>query len=137
MRADSHQTVSLFGWWNTWWSPTVRFQVLGEDRFVRIVRLTIENDGGVNAGVFQMGLPIARFELVLRPEDASSSEVLRVRCVGVRDLVVENVTGGAVCRLQVSYIEARGWEGIRYSVEVEDSLKLYCQDLTIDVIRDA
>jgi hypothetical protein len=37
----------------------------------------------------------------------------------------------------VSDIEARGWEGVRYWVEAEDSLKLYCRDLTIDVIADA
>lgn len=71
------------------------------------------------------------------PDDAKSSDVLRMRCSGVRDLVIENVTGGAICRVLVSDIGAWGWEGVRYVFEAEDSVKFYCEDLLADVVQSA
>jgi hypothetical protein len=81
--------------------------------------------------------PIAHLELLLRPDDEYAAEVLRVRCSGVRDLVFENVTSGAICRLFAYDIGAWGWEALRYTIEAEDSLKFHCQDLVADVTARA
>jgi hypothetical protein len=52
-------------------------------------------------------------------------------------LVIENLTGGAMCRLVVSDIEAWGWEDVRYRIEAEDSLTFYCRGLSADVVPSA
>jgi hypothetical protein len=52
-------------------------------------------------------------------------------------LVIENITGGAICRVLVSDVGAWGWEGVRYVVEAEDSVKFYCEDLLADVVQSA
>jgi len=73
--------------------PVSWFQALAPQRFVRIVRLTIENeDEAARPSAFRMGLAIPRFELVLGPDDANSSEILGVRCSGVRDLILSIAT---------------------------------------------
>jgi hypothetical protein len=106
------------------------FDALKPARFVRIVRVTIENDTRGTPG----DLLFPRLEILVRPDHENAAEYLRVRCSGVRDLVIEDVTGGRFCHLTASDIAAWGWEGLRYRIEAEDSLRFYCEDLVADVI---
>jgi hypothetical protein len=108
------------------------FDALDPQRFVRLLSLSVENDGGVEDGGHRR---LPRLDLVLGSSD--SSEVLRIRCSGVEGkLEVANVTGGS-CALVVRDIELWAWEGIRYSVEAEDVLRCYCQEIWAHVERSA
>jgi hypothetical protein len=108
------------------------FDALEPQRFVRLLSLSVENDGDVTDRAHRR---FPRLDLVLGTSDAS--EVLRIRCSALTgQLKIGNVTG-SMCHLVVRDIEAWAWEGIRYSVEAEDVLKFYCQEMSAQVERSS
>ena len=99
-------------------------------RFARIRSVMLENDWGAG----DTGLCFPRFELVLRPGGVDASEGSRES--GAPECAISRARpspGGLVCVVVRRTYAAWGWEGVRYRVEAEDAVRLYCEELSADI----
>lgn len=88
---------------------------LDVDRFVRLVRIVIENDA--KAASHEQSVVVT-----LRPDDPVSRERVTIRCEGVEDLQLRGASAGELCRLAVEDLADRGWDRLRYQVSDLDEV---------------
>ena len=109
------------------WVPEPGLFALDVDRYVRIVRITVENHATADAHSQSV-------IITLRPDDPATLDEVTVRFDGVQDLHLRGVSAGALCRLAVEDLSDRGWDQLRYQVADldEECISLFAQAVSIE-----
>jgi hypothetical protein len=78
------------------------------------------------------GVLDSTLELTLGSDDPQLGHRLVVRCTGVRNLILRDLSQMASCLLEVADVSKDGWENLSFRVRdvEEEVLLLYCRDFT-------
>ena len=106
-------------------TPIEAFSELNPSLFQQVRRVVVEN--AVRDGVFD-----STVELTLGSDDSDPERLLVVRCGGVRNLILRDLSHMASCLLEIADISRDGWEDLSFRIKdvEEEVVLLYCRDFT-------